>query len=71
MDLPGATEHLQAFRFRFPEREVVAVSAKEDEGIGELRRVLDRWLRETDMAVNEVRDFNRKDPIRAVRADYS
>jgi GTP-binding protein len=44
MDLPDAAENLVAFRQRYPEREVIAVSAKEREGIDELKRALERWL---------------------------
>ncbi len=49
MDLPEAAEHLAAMRQRFPEREIVPVSAKEKEGIEELKEALDRRLREPDM----------------------
>ena len=42
MDLPEADENLAAFRRRFPDREVVPVSAKEKEGIEESERVL--WI---------------------------
>ncbi len=44
MDLPEAEEHLAAFRQRYPDREVIAVSAKEQQGIEELKRALERWL---------------------------
>jgi GTP-binding protein len=48
MDLPAAEENLAGFRERFPEREVVPVSAKENEGIEVLKLALDRWLRKGD-----------------------
>jgi GTPase len=48
MDLPEAEENLVAFRQRFPDREVAPVSAKEKEGIENLKRDLDRWLNETE-----------------------
>ncbi len=44
MDLPEAAENLAAFRERYPDREVVPVSALSEEGIGELKTALDRWL---------------------------
>ncbi len=50
MDLPEAEENLVAIRQRFPEREIVPVSAKEKEGIEELKEALDRRLREPDLA---------------------
>jgi GTP-binding protein len=49
MDLPEAEENLAAFRQRFPEREVIPVSAKENEGIENLKRALDRWLNEPEL----------------------
>jgi GTP-binding protein len=50
MDLPEAEENLVAIRQRFPEREIVPVSAKENDGIEELKEALDRRLREPDLA---------------------
>lgn len=44
MDLPEAEENLAAFRQRYPDREVIAVSAKENSGIDELKRALENWL---------------------------
>ncbi len=44
MDLPDAEENLAAFLRRFPEREVLPISAKESEGIEELKRRLEQWL---------------------------
>jgi len=71
MDLPAAAEHLQAFRARFPGREVVAVSAKENDGIAELRRSLDQWLQEADPGMNEPADLTRNGAVEASWADYS
>ena len=44
MDLPEATENLRALKQRFPDLEVVAISADRSEGIAELRARLERWL---------------------------
>ena len=49
MDLPEATDHLRAMRRRYPDREVVPVSAKEQEGIEELKEALDIRLRAPEM----------------------
>ncbi len=49
MDLPEAADNLAAMRQRFPDREIVPVSAKEKEGIEELKDALDRRLREPDL----------------------
>ncbi|MGI8889579.1 MAG: GTPase ObgE [Chthoniobacterales bacterium] len=49
MDLPEAEENLQAFRLRFPEREVISVSAREDEGIAQFKKALENWLVESDL----------------------
>ena len=46
MDLPEAAENLTALRRRYPDREVVPVSAKEQEGIEDLKHALDVRLRE-------------------------
>lgn len=40
MDLEGAEENLEHFRRRFPKVEVVPISAEQEEGLEELRRVL-------------------------------
>ncbi|MEO7166824.1 MAG: GTPase ObgE [Chthoniobacterales bacterium] len=58
MDLPEAAENLAAFRQRFPDREVMAVSAKEKEGIDKLKSFLDCWL-----SANAAE--NRPRPVRA------
>jgi GTP-binding protein len=44
MDLPEAGDNLRALEQRFPEREVVAISAERADGIAELRERLARWL---------------------------
>lgn len=47
MDLPDAEQNLADFRQRFPDKEVMPVSAKEQDGIANLKRALDRWLDDT------------------------
>ncbi len=49
MDLPEATENLEAFRARFADREVVPISAREHEGIAALKASLENWLVQTDL----------------------
>ncbi|HEY2711290.1 MAG TPA: GTPase ObgE [Chthoniobacterales bacterium] len=71
MDLPAAAEHLPAFRARFPEREVVAVSAKENDGIAELRRALDQWLQEAEAGMNKPADLTRNGTVEVSWTDYS
>jgi GTPase len=44
MDLPGAAENLRALEQRFPDLEIVAISADRSDGIAELRARLERWL---------------------------
>ena len=44
MDLPGAAENLRALEQRFPDLEIVAISADRSEGLAELRAQLERWL---------------------------
>jgi GTP-binding protein len=46
MDLAEAEEHLVAFRRRFPDRQVIPISAKDSEGIEELKQELEQWLSE-------------------------
>jgi GTP-binding protein len=46
MDLPGASENLEALRKRFPSVEIVPVSATRGEGIEDLKRKLAQWLKE-------------------------
>ena len=47
MDLPDAAENLRALEQRFPQLEIVAISADRSDGIGELRSRLERWLPDT------------------------
>ncbi|HEX7518100.1 MAG TPA: GTPase ObgE [Chthoniobacterales bacterium] len=44
MDLPEAAENLRALEQRFPDLEIVAISADRSDGIAELRARLERWL---------------------------
>jgi GTP-binding protein len=44
MDLPQAAENLRALEQRFPNLEIVAISADRSEGIAELRARLEHWL---------------------------
>jgi GTP-binding protein len=44
MDLPEAAENLRALEQRFPDLEIVAISADRSDGIAELRAGLERWL---------------------------
>ncbi len=44
MDLPQAEENLRDFESRFPQRTVVPISAKENRGISEFKRVLGEWI---------------------------
>jgi GTPase len=44
MDLPEAAENLRALEQRFPDLEIVAISADRSDGIAELRVRLERWL---------------------------
>ena len=44
MDLPGAEENLEALRKRFPDIEVVPISAAKSEGLTELKERLKEWL---------------------------
>ena len=44
MDLPGAEENLTALRARFPNLEIVGLSAAQSEGIDELKGRLKEWL---------------------------
>ncbi len=47
MDLPDAAENLRALEQRFPNLEIVAISADRSDGITELRARLERWLSNT------------------------
>src|SRR5216117_613098 len=44
MDLAGAAENLEALRKRFPDIEVVPISAAKSEGLAELKERLKEWL---------------------------
>jgi GTP-binding protein len=44
MDLPDAAENLRALEQRFPDLEIVAISADRTDGVAELRVALERWL---------------------------
>ena len=44
MDLDGAAENLEALRKRFPDIEVVPISAAKSEGLAELKERLKEWL---------------------------
>jgi GTPase len=46
MDLPNASENLEALRKRFPSVEIASVSAMTGEGIDEIKRKLAEWLSE-------------------------
>ena len=47
MDLPEAAENLRALEQRFPNQEIVAISADRSDGIAELRTRLESWLSDT------------------------
>jgi GTP-binding protein len=50
MDLPGARENLEALRERFPGVEVIAISAAQSQGLGDLKERLKAWLFTEDPA---------------------
>ena len=53
MDLPGAEENLAQFRRRYPEREVVSISAKKGAGIEPLKRALEGWLQDHEFVLTK------------------
>ena len=53
MDLPQAAENLRALEERFPDREVVAISADRGDGITELHGRLERWLYQPEGSPSE------------------
>ena len=53
IDLPGAAENLAAFRQRYPEREVLAISARSAQGVEELKAALDRWLQRDEPEITD------------------
>jgi GTP-binding protein len=57
MDLPGAGENLEALRQRFPDKEIVAISAAQSEGIDDLKEHLKRWLFEENPAAEKNAEF--------------
>jgi GTPase len=69
MDLPGAAENLSAFRRRYPEREVIPVSAKKEEGIEEFKRALDLRLRAPDMERTESSRFSDAETVTQGRSE--
>ena len=71
MDLPGAGENLAVFRRRFRGREVVPVSARENQGIDELKARLDQWLRETEGEVRRNKDSGYKTATALTTGEYS
>jgi predicted GTPase len=44
MDLPGAADNLKELAQRFPDREIIAISAERADGISVLRDQLAQWL---------------------------
>jgi GTP-binding protein len=71
MDLPEAAENLAAFRRRFRGREVLPVSARENQGIDELKPHLDRWLREADGEMKRSKDSGYKTATALTAGEYS
>ncbi len=71
MDLPEAPENLAAFHQRFPEREVVPVSARAGEGIAELKQSLDRWLRQTNLDKPNPQVSSHAGAVGGTRTEYS
>src|SRR5450432_312847 len=53
IDLPGVEENLTSLHMRFPACEMALVSAREGEGIENLKRDLDRWLTEAGVRDND------------------
>ena len=54
MDLPEATENLEAVQRRFPGVEVLAISAAQSDGLDELKDRLQRWLFVENVATDRV-----------------
>jgi GTP-binding protein len=71
MDLPEAAENLAAFRRRFRGREVLPISARENQGIDELKPHLDRWLREADGEMKRSKDSGYKTATALTAGEYS
>jgi GTP-binding protein len=53
MDLPDAAENLRVLQQRFPDLEIVAISAERSDGLAELRAGLERWLYKTEESSSE------------------
>jgi GTP-binding protein len=53
MDLPEAAENLRVLQQRFPDLEIVAISAEQSDGLAELRAGLERWLYKTEESASE------------------
>jgi GTP-binding protein len=71
MDLPEAEENLRAFRKRFPDREVVPVSAKERAGIEILKGKLEDWFGETALDKNRFANFSYAKTVESSAHEYS
>jgi GTP-binding protein len=59
MDLPGAEANLHAFQHRYPDREVIAISAKNAGGVKELKRAIEDWLQKDERKVTGLTDLLR------------
>jgi GTP-binding protein len=64
MDLPGATDNLRILRGRFPQVEIVPISAHRSEDIVELHKRLERWL------FSEPAEQRRK-PVKVTKTELS
>ncbi len=71
MDLPEAEENLAALQRRYPELEVVSVSARENEGIENLQRTLDSWLLEAEPEMTGRIESSYEKATPAGRGEYS
>jgi len=71
MDLPEAKENLAAFQQKYPEREVVAVSAKKNDGIDSLKAAIDRWLRDSETEMTNSEEFSYFKAVSASGGEYS
>lgn len=71
MDLPEAEENLATLHRRYPELEVVPVSAKENEGIENLQRTLDSWLLEAEPKMIGRIESSYEKAVPAGRGEYS
>jgi len=71
MDLPEAKENLAALRQKFAEREVVAVSAKKNDGIDSLKAAIDRWLRDSEAEMTNSEEFSYFKAVSASGGEYS